>query len=76
MNSYIVWYRLENDNVDRVRGTALNYKTAERMAENLHMLLSAEKQPIIAVGVKRSAHGRLYDDEDCSLRWNVYPSPF
>ena len=72
MNCYLVWYRLNGDTVDRVRGVARNYKRAEYMAENLKMLLKAElKLKDIKVGVKRGEHGRIYDDEDLSLRWEV-----
>ena len=72
MNCYIVWYRVDEDNIDRIRGVARNYKRAEYMAENLKLTLKAfNKNSKITVGVKRGEHGKLYEDEDLSLRWEV-----
>ncbi len=72
MNCYLVWYRLNGDTVDRVRGVARNYKRAEYMAENLKLILKAKlKLRDVTVGVKRGEHGKIYDDEDLSLRWEV-----
>ena len=72
MTCYLVWYRLNGDTVDRVRGVAKNYKRAEYMAENLKLILKAElKLRDVKVGVKRGEHGKIYDNEDLSLRWEV-----
>jgi len=73
MNAYMVWYRLESEDFDRVRGIALNWKSAEQMADNLDLLLRSLKIKVVATGVKRAEHGKLYDDEECSLRWSVVP---
>lgn len=74
INCYMVWYRLDGDDFDRIRGMALNYNRAERMAENLDLELRVVKKlPVIATGVKRASHGTIYDDEDLSLRWSVVP---
>ena len=71
---YLIWYRLENENIDRVRGMALNWPRAERMAENLEIHLRVvEKLPVTSVGVKRASHGTIYDNEELSLRWSVIP---
>ena len=72
VDCYVVWYRLSDDDVDRIRGVARNWKRAERMASNLKLWLKAsEKSSEIIVGVKRGEHGKLYDDEELSLRWTV-----
>jgi len=72
MDCYLVWYRMPDEDVDRIRGVARNYKRAEYMAENLRLILRVElKKDGIKVGVKRGSHGKLYDDEDLSLRWEV-----
>ena len=73
MKVYMVWYRMKEDEIDRVRGVALNWQKAERMAENLEMDLKSRNIMPAAVGVKRGHHGTLYADEDCSLRWSVIP---
>ena len=63
---------MPNEDFDRVRGVARNYERAERMAESLKLILKVElKENKIKVGVKRGSHGKLYDDEDLSLRWEV-----
>ena len=71
MDCYIVWYRAEGEEVDRVRGVSRNWKRAEDMANSLRLWLKIEKHTNIIVGVKRGEHGKLYDDEDLSLRWTV-----
>lgn len=72
MDCYIVWYRLDEEAVDRVRGVARNFKRAEYMARNLKIMLKAfNKEKHIRVGVKRGTHGKLYEDEDLSLKWDV-----
>ena len=73
MKNYLIWYRLEGDDEDRVRGTARNYERAERMAKNLELhLLSIGLNPV-AVGVKSGFHGELYHDHFLHMRWSVVP---
>ncbi len=74
MNDYLVWYLLEGDHEDRIRGVARNYLLAETMAEKLfYQLKFFDKKEVIQTGVKRATHGILYDDKECSLRWSVVP---
>ncbi len=73
MNGYFVWYRLENDAKDTICGYARNWVRAEQMAENMDLHLRSKQRPVVAVGVKRGAHGQIYEDEEWSLRWSVIP---
>ena len=40
MKTYLVWYRLDGDKEDRIRGAAHNWSQAEKMADNLAFYLS------------------------------------
>ena len=73
MKIYLVWYRINGENFDRIRGVAKNWQRAERMAQTLDLHLRAEKLPVIAVGVKSGIHGNIYRDEDLHMRWAVMP---
>lgn len=73
MKCYLVWYRLKNSSADVIRGVARNYERAERMAESLELLLSAQGLEVEATGVKSGIHGQLYDDDDLHMRWSVVP---
>ena len=53
---YLVWYRYEEDTEDRIRGAALNWEKAERMALNLEFYLQLEKRGEVEVGVKSYLH--------------------
>ena len=74
MHDYLIWYRLEGDSEDIIRGMARNWPRAERMAEQLFFLLKIDKKNVIQTGVKRLEHGRIYADGECSLRWSIMPS--
>jgi hypothetical protein len=66
---YLVWYRYKNDTEDRIRGAALNWERAERMAINLEVYLQLEKQEV-EVGVKSYLHGEMFiNPENCDNRW-------
>ena len=70
MNDYLVWYRLKSDREDRIRGMARNWARAEKMAEKLYFqLIYIDKKNVAQIGVKRLEHGRLYESQECSLRW-------
>lgn len=74
MKDYLIWYQLENDSEDRVRGMSRNWENAEVMAERLYYQLKIfDKIAVVCTGVKRVEHGKLYEDNECSLRWQVYP---
>ena len=73
MNCYLVWYRIEGETEDRVRGVARNWNRAEKMAKTLHLHLKAQGALVVATGVKRGSHGEIYYDGDLSLRWSVVP---
>jgi len=73
MKNYLVWYRLKNDEEDRIRGTARNYRRAEQMARSLELYLRSMKIIPEAVGVKSGIHGELYLNQDLHMRWSVIP---
>ena len=73
MHDYLVWYLLEGDTEDRVRGMARNWPRAESMAEKLYFYLKLDKKKVVQTGVKRVEHGKIYEDGECSLRWDVWP---
>jgi len=73
MRDYLVWYRLRNDDEDRIRGMARNWPRAEAMAEKLFFMLEIDKKDVVQTGVKRVYHGRVYADGLCDLRWSVIP---
>jgi len=73
MNGYLVWYRLKYHKQDRICGYARNWQRAEEMAAHLKMILESRGKKPKCVGVKRASHGSLYDDEEWSLRWTVFP---
>ena len=66
---YLVWWRGPEDKEDRIRGAALNWQTAEKMATNLEMELKVQGiRP--EVGVKVYLHGEMFlDHEECHARW-------
>ena len=67
---YLVWYRYKGDTEDRIRGVALNWERAERMALTLDFYLQLEKRGEVEVGVKTYLHGEMFiDPEKCHSRW-------
>ena len=69
---YLVWYRLQNDTEDRIRGAALNWHRAEKMAENLELMLNIANKTGYSFGVKSYEHGSLscnLDEDGCFGRW-------
>jgi hypothetical protein len=67
---YMVWYRYKGDREDRIRGAALNWQRAERMALNLEFHLQVKEQEEVEVGVKTYLHGEMFiDSERCNSRW-------
>jgi len=67
---YLVWIKYEGDQEDRIRGAALNWERAERMALNLELLLRSQgKDP--EVGVKSMLHGKIaLDSNHHESRWS------
>ena len=64
---YLVWCRYEGDTEDRIRGVALNWARAERMARTLEFHLKD-----VEVGVKTFVHGEMFFDADgCDNRWGT-----
>lgn len=67
---YLVWWRGPEDGEDRIRGAALNWQAAERMAVNLELHLRSAGQEC-SVGVKVYIHGEVSADPDaCHNRWD------
>ena len=67
---YLVWCRGPEDKEDRIRGAALNWQTAERMALNLELHLKSQGKEH-QVGVKVYLHGELFlDPELCHNSWD------
>lgn len=70
---YLVWYRLEGDTEDRIRGAALNWERAETMASNLEFYLSTQGVKDFRFGVKSYEHGsmrmNLLEDDGCFSSW-------
>jgi len=68
---YLVWFRYKGDTEDRIRGAALNYERAERMALNLELHLQMENRGKVDVDVKTYLHGEMFiDPEGCDNRWD------
>ena len=67
---YLVWWRGPDDKEDRIRGAALNWQAAERMALNLELHLKSQgHEP--EVGVRVYQHGELFlNPEHCHNRWD------
>ena len=71
---FLVWFRLDGDDHDRVAGTAPVWSTAERMAKDLYTLKKvAENLPVTSAGIKRSMDGELYSGNDFAARWVILP---
>lgn len=59
---YLVWYKLEGDTEDRIRGAALNWERAEKMALDLEFYLQAQGINSFDFGVKTYRHGIMNID--------------
>ena len=69
---YLVWYKLKEDKEDRIRGAALTWQRAERMAENLEMHLKSIKIKDFEFGVKSyicNSIGLDIIDDGAAGRW-------
>lgn len=70
---YLVWFRLENDQEDKIRGGALNWERAEKMALNLEFYLKSQGYQNFEFGVKSYEHGSLPLDfintDGCYGKW-------
>lgn len=64
---YLIWCRYDGDSEDRIRGAALNWVRAERMARTLALHTKDAE-----VGVKTFVHGEMFFDADgCDNRWGA-----
>ena len=59
---YLVWYKLDGDTEDRIRGGALNWERAEKMALHLEFYLQAQGITSFNFGVKTYQHGIMNID--------------
>ena len=70
---YLVWFRPENETEDKIRGIALNWEKAEKMAENLNFHLKITLKCEYEYGVKSYCiHQMPFDllnDDGCLDRW-------
>ena len=70
---YLVWFRPENEAEDKIRGVALNWEKAERMAETLALHLRTVLDSNYTYGVKSYVIGDMpYDlvsDDGCFSTW-------
>tara|TARA_E500000081_G_C5954559_1_gene270889 strand:- start:15 stop:251 length:237 start_codon:yes stop_codon:yes gene_type:complete len=70
MKIYLVWYRHKGDGEERIRGAALNWERAEKMALNLELHMKSQGKDV-QVGVKTYLHGQMFvDPEACDNRWS------
>jgi len=71
---YLVWYRLEGDDHDRIGGIALSYTAGVEMSERLYSIKKViDKLPIKSCGVKLCQAGTVYSHENFEQRWQVVP---
>ena len=69
MKIYLVWCRHKDDDEDKIRGAALNWERAEKMALNLELHMKSQGKDI-KVGVKTYLHGQMFvDPKACDNRW-------
>ena len=70
---YLVWYRPENETEDKIRGVALNWEKAERMAETLATHLQVVLDCNYTYGVKSYVTGDMpfdfIDNDGCFNKW-------
>ena len=62
MKIYLVWYRIEGEKEDRIRGAARSWETAEKMAENMEFYLNVQGLKNFEFGVKSYEHGLMSFD--------------
>lgn len=71
---YLVWVRISGDSEDRIRGMALNYARAEKMAECVATFLRLLTKKSFEYGVKSYEHGQfssdVLTDDGCYSRWS------
>jgi len=71
---YLVWYRLEGDDHDRIAGSSSSYAGAEKMAENIYSIKKViDKLPVTSTGIKKCQAGTLYSHENFEQRWQTVP---
>jgi hypothetical protein len=74
ITSYLVWYRLEGDDHDRIAGLSHSYTAGVGMAENIYAIKKTiDKLPVTSTGVKLCQVGNLYSHENFDQRWQVVP---
>ena len=70
---YLVWYKLSNEAEDKIRGVALNWEKAERMADTLAMHLEVALDCNYTYGVKSYVVGDMpfdfINDDGCFSTW-------
>ena len=74
ITGYLIWYRLEGDDHDRIAGVALSYTAGVGMSERLYSIKKViDKLPIVSCGVKFCQAGNIYSHENFEQRWQVVP---
>lgn len=70
---YLVWFRPQSETEDKIRGVALNWEQAERMADNLAMHLDVVMKDDYDYGVKSYVINHLsfdfINDDGCLNTW-------
>ena len=70
---YLVWFKPESEVEDKIRGVALNWEQAERMAENLAMHLEVVMKEKYDYGVKSYVINQVpfdfINDDGCFSTW-------
>ena len=70
---YLVWFRPQSETEDKIRGVALNWEQAERMADNLAMHLDVVMKGDYDYGVKSYVRKQIpfafINDDGCFNTW-------
>ena len=74
ITGYLVWYRLEGDDHDRIAGVSTSYTAGVEMAERTYSIKKViDKLPVISTGVKLYQAGVVYSHENFDQRWQTVP---
>lgn len=74
ITGYLVWYRLEGDDHDRIGGISTSYTAGVEMAERIYSIKKViDKLPVVSTGLKLYQAGQLYSHENFEQRWQTVP---
>jgi len=74
LQCYLIWFRLKDDDHDRIVGAASKWSLAKKMAEELYaMKTNIDGHKSVSTGTSLFDFGSMYVNQPPKTRWQILP---